>query len=85
MVVAMCRVRHGVSTAICKTDRKLCHGLGLHSARDVVDLVKIDRIMNAEKYHQTCMLLHHAVPSGVQLAMASICSMTMSPNTLPMQ
>ena len=38
---------------------------GCISAIDVVDIVQIDGIMNAEKYRQV--LIHHAIPSGKHL------------------
>ena len=60
--------------------------LGCVSASSAGDIVKIDGIMNAEKYRQ--LLLHHALHchlGSVSLAMASYFSMTMIPNTLLMQ
>lgn len=57
MVFSMYREgQQWVSTTICKTEWRLCHGLELQFSHWCWDLVKIDGIMNAEKHRQ--ILIH---------------------------
>lgn len=54
-----------LSTAMCKTQRRFCCGLGLHFSQFVILLKKIDGILNADKYHQ--ILIQHTIPYGLAI------------------